>query len=72
MRDKAEDEKVVSLDGRNSRGLTNTKGTVEGVNIETLGNIVSFSKKFLFGNGPDNNVSDETSFRILPNGGCCL
>ena len=42
------DKKVVSLDGRNSRGLTNTKGTVEGVNIKTLGNIVSFSKKYMW------------------------
>ena len=39
-------KKVVSLDGRNSRGLTNTKGTVEGVNIKTLANIAPLSKKY--------------------------
>ena len=33
---------VVSLDGRNSRGVTNTKGTVEGTNIKTLGNMLLF------------------------------
>ena len=53
------DKTVVSLDGRNSRGLTNTKGTVEGVNIKTLGNILLFSQLFVFGNEFHNNVSTE-------------
>ena len=36
------DINAVSLDGRNSRGVTNTKGTVEGTNIKTLGNMLLF------------------------------
>ena len=34
------DINVVSLDGRNSRGFTNAKGTVEGINIQTPGSII--------------------------------
>ena len=53
------DINVVSLDGRNPTGFTNTTGTVEGVNIKTLGNILLFSQLFVFGNAFHNNVSDE-------------
>ncbi len=38
-----------SVDGRNSRRFTNTKGTVEGINIKTLGNIRRLRRRlFLF------------------------
>ena len=48
------DINAVSLDRRNSRGFTNTKGTVEGINIKTPGNIFLFFQPFVFGNGLDN------------------